>query len=424
MNIGDLLIVGVSSILGVITMECVLFITHFKPCKSGYASYAYYLINSIAKQKSDLPLVVLGCNENIDKKFAIENMRNVIVTRCWGSKMFISDVFKIIYNVFKYKPSKIYVYYPLFTAFGNYLLNMFANVILLLMLTLSAPSLRAKLLIDLDNVPKPEAPPKSKIYFLTLLSPLSIPYFLRDKIVIVCRNLIMEKLLAKYLRNLRTRFIPHGCPTPKPTLPEESLRLKNILGFGDKKVVLYLGYISRYKGIDYLIKAFAKIHKKFPQAMLLVAGDYFNPLDKYRPKKHTYLPTLKKLVRDLALEERVIFHTFHIPDECLKFYLAIADIICFPYITSNISFSGILALAMSYGKPVIVSNCGWFNDVIIDGENGLVVPEKNIDALAEAIALLLGNDMLRLKLGSSLASRADEFSWDNITLLWLKLLVN
>ncbi|MEM0489444.1 MAG: glycosyltransferase [Candidatus Bathyarchaeia archaeon] len=405
-------------------MEYVLFITHFKPCKSGYASYAYYLVNSIAKQKPDLPLVVLGCNENVDKDFTTENVRNIVVDRCWESKMFISDIFKIIYKVFKYKPSKIYVYYPLFTTFDNYLLNMFANVILLLMLTLSTPLLRAKLLIDLDNVPKPEAPPKSKIHFLTLLSPLLILYFLRDKIVIVCRNSIMEKILAKYLRNLQTKFIPHGCPAPKPILPEESSRLKNILGFSNKKVVLYLGYISRYKGVSYLIKAFAKIHKKFPQAILLIAGDYFNPLDKYRPKKHTYLPTLKKLVRDLALEERVIFHTFHIPDEYLKFYLAIADVICLPYVTSNISFSGILAIAMSYGKPVIVSNCGWFNDVIIDGENGLVVPEKDIDALAEAIALLLENDRLRLKLGSSLASKAHEFSWDNIAQLWLKLLIN
>jgi len=231
----------------------------------------------------------------------------------------------------------------------------------------------------------------------------------------------MKLLVAKYSR-VRLALIPHGFPSPNPISLEESISAKRAFGLSDKKVILYLGYISRYKGIDYLIKAFGKIRSNFPEAVLLIAGDYFNPLDKYEPKKHRYLPTLKRLVKDLGLSDSVIFHTFRVPDEQLRYYFAAADIVCLPYITSNISFSGILALAASYGKPLIVSNCGWFNDVVINGETGLVIPEKDVEALANAISLLLRDDELRLKLSINMISKARELSWDNIARLWLRLL--
>jgi len=186
-------------------------------------------------------------------------------------------------------------------------------------------------------------------------------------------------------------------------------------------VILHIGFISRYKGIDYLIRAFAKIHSEFPEAVLLIAGDYFNPMDKYQPKKHKYLPTLKKLVKDLKLEDKVVFHTFRIPDEKLKLYFAAADIVCLPYITRNISSSGTFSLAMSYGRPVVVSNCGWFNDFVINGETGLMVPEGDVDSLAKALYTLLKDEKLRLKLGMNILHKARKCDWDNVARMWLEL---
>ena len=405
-------------------MKPIMFITHFKPCRSGYASYAYNLINSIAKRRPKLPLVVLGCSENISEKSIIEeSVGSMFIVRFWSSKIFISDIFEIIHRILKYKPNNVYIHYPLFSTFANNVLNAFANIALLYALIFSTFLVRFKLLINIDEVPKTDASSESKIYFLTLFSPLLILSYLKSNIVVVCWNSIMKILLTKYyqIRGVQIKFIPHGCPPPNLIPSQESNNLKDALGLSGKKIILHLGYISRYKGIDDLIRAFAKIYSEFPEAVLLIAGDYFNPLDKYKPRKHRYFPYLKKLVKDLGLEGRAIFHTFRIPDEYLRLYFTIADIICLPYVTRNISFSGILALAMSYGKPVIVSNCGWFHDVVINRENGLIVPEKDVDALANAIALLLKDDRLRLRLGSNLSYKAFEFSWDNIALSWLKL---
>ena len=82
----------------------------------------------------------------------------------------------------------------------------------------------------------------------------------------------------------------------------------------------------------------------------------------------------------------------------------------------------VLLEAMNYKVPVIGSKLGGITDIIIDGQTGLLVPEKDSQALAKAIAKILSNDKLREKIiERAYHHLRDNFSWDNILSKWINI---
>ncbi|MBT9145733.1 MAG: D-inositol 3-phosphate glycosyltransferase [candidate division WS2 bacterium] len=84
-----------------------------------------------------------------------------------------------------------------------------------------------------------------------------------------------------------------------------------------------------------------------------------------------------------------------------------------PY-TYHQGHSGVLTVAFSFGKPLIVTNVADLPNLVEDGKEGLVVPPKNPGALADAIIKLLRDDELRRNMGENSYKKAQELSWDNI----------
>lgn len=85
----------------------------------------------------------------------------------------------------------------------------------------------------------------------------------------------------------------------------------------------------------------------------------------------------------------------------------------------------VLLEAMNYKVPVIGSELGGITDIIIDEETGLLVPEKDPQALAKAIAKILSNDKLREKVTAGAYNHLrDKFGWDNILSKWINIYQN
>jgi D-inositol-3-phosphate glycosyltransferase len=120
------------------------------------------------------------------------------------------------------------------------------------------------------------------------------------------------------------------------------------------------------------------------------------------------LGRLVALRDELGLGDRVCFVGSQ-PQEQLPLYYAAADVVAMPSLYE--SFGLVAVEAMACGTPVVASRVGGLAYTIQDSVSGLLVPDRDPVALAEALGLVLGDADLRARLGAQAATVARRFSW-------------
>jgi glycosyltransferase involved in cell wall biosynthesis len=175
-------------------------------------------------------------------------------------------------------------------------------------------------------------------------------------------------------------------------------------GENEGNCILFFGYITENKGVEYLIKAVPLISKEIPDVKVIIAGE--GEFAKY-----------SKLIDD---KTRFEIHDTFVPNEMVPRLFRRAKVVVLPY-THHQGQSGVLNIARVFGKPVIVTSIGDLPNMVIDGKNGLVVPPKDPKGLAEAIVKLLKNDELRRQMRENASKKAQELSWDNIAKMHIKV---
>ena len=172
-----------------------------------------------------------------------------------------------------------------------------------------------------------------------------------------------------------------------------------------KRIILFLGRLVPYKGVEYLIKAFKKVKDKIKDSALIIAGD--GPLK----------GELKKLSQDLQIDD-VLFVS--VTEEDLPQYYAACDVFVLPSVTRQEAFGIALLEAMACGKPVVATNIGGM-PYVVNGA-GIIVEPKDINALSSAILKILQNDKLSKELGRKARARVEkEFNQDLVTEKILKI---
>jgi glycosyltransferase involved in cell wall biosynthesis len=136
------------------------------------------------------------------------------------------------------------------------------------------------------------------------------------------------------------------------------------------RVLLFFGYIRKYKGLDLLLQALAQIPPEL-RVSLFVAGEFYEPIAGYR-----------ELMRSLGITDRVRILDRYVGEPEWPDLFAATDALVLPYRTASQSMS--IALAYRFGKPVIVSQVGGLAEAVEDGRTGLIT-EPEPAALAEAI---------------------------------------
>lgn len=180
---------------------------------------------------------------------------------------------------------------------------------------------------------------------------------------------------------------------------------KGFLNSKQKKLffIAQLDKTHEHKGLKYLLFALKLVKQKYPKVKLFIGG------------KGDQLEFYKKLVKRLKLEENIIFLDF-ISNKNLPLAYKDADITILPTYNGSEGFGMVLAEANACGTPVIGSKVGGIPVVIENNYNGVLVPPKDVKALAMAIIRLLGNKKLARKLGKNGAKKAKEkWDWDVLT---------
>jgi glycosyltransferase involved in cell wall biosynthesis len=179
-------------------------------------------------------------------------------------------------------------------------------------------------------------------------------------------------------------------------------------GFTNKHTLI--GAASRLdpvKGLEYLIKAFALISDKFPDAQLVILGD------------GTLREALENQAEQLKISDRVLFTGMRndIPD-CLN----ALDIFALPSLAEYHSIG--LLEAMRAGLPIIATDVGGNTESVRDEQEGLIVESSNANQFSDALIRLLGDEELSSKFANAARKRfLEEFTEDAMlkkTAAWLE----
>jgi rhamnosyl/mannosyltransferase len=118
-------------------------------------------------------------------------------------------------------------------------------------------------------------------------------------------------------------------------------------------------------------------------------------------------PQLEQQAAALGVSDRVVF-SGRIPEEDLPAYFHACDVFCMPSVEPSEAFGLVQLEAMACGKPVVCTQLNnGVNIVNVEGETGLAVPVRDAAALAAAINQLLGDRLLRERLGQQGQQRAN-----------------
>jgi glycosyltransferase involved in cell wall biosynthesis len=213
-------------------------------------------------------------------------------------------------------------------------------------------------------------------------------WFIRrsDAIVVHGESLQQQAVRHYGLAADRVGVIPHvGLFRYRKLADEQAMRLHDD---GTLKV-LFFGRIYAYKGLQYLLQSEPLVRTALPHVRFVVAGQG-EPFEKYRA-----------LIREGATLD---IRNRQIPDTEVAQLFTDADIVVLPYVEA--SQSGIIPIAVTFGKPVIVTNVGELPGLVDQGGMGLVVPARDAGALADAIIRLGRDEELRRRLGQGALTMA------------------
>lgn len=167
----------------------------------------------------------------------------------------------------------------------------------------------------------------------------------------------------------------HFCPEEVTQLEKDSL--KNKLGIQPEDFVfIFVGRLVRDKGINEVVRAFKKIATENPNVKLLLVGMKENDLD----------PLDLSTQKEIDANKNILFVGYK---EDVRPYFGISNALVFPSYREG--FPNVVLEAGAMGLPSIVTNINGCNEIIIDGENGIIIPVKNSDAIENAFLKIIND---------------------------------
>jgi glycosyltransferase involved in cell wall biosynthesis len=205
--------------------------------------------------------------------------------------------------------------------------------------------------------------------------------------VVVMAHKARELLRSVYrVPDDKIEVIPHGIPDVAFVAPDAA---KTRLGFAGRSVILTFGLLSPNKGIEVMIDAMPSILKRQPDAIYVVLGATHPNL--VRDQGEAYRESLTARVRELGVEDHVVFLDQFVDQATLLEFISMCDVYVTPYLNEAQMTSGTLAYSFGLGKPVVSTPYWHARELLADGR-GVLVPFGDAAAIGNAIAELLTDD--------------------------------
>jgi glycosyltransferase involved in cell wall biosynthesis len=246
---------------------------------------------------------------------------------------------------------------------------------------------QTKVLIICDNVLPHERRPLDRQFTQYAFS--SADFF-------IAQSDAVERDLLAFWPQAVYRNVPHPVYSIfGNTLQKADARQK--LGITSRRMILFFGYVRRYKGLHMLLDAMTHLDPVLG-IHLVVAGEFYDNEDGYREQ-----------IARLGLGDSVTVRADYLPNEEVGLYVSAADAVILPYVSAT--QSGIAQIAYHFDTPVIATDVGGLAEVVRDGVTGLVVPPGDPAALAAAITRFYELKM-EDRLVENVRQEKKRYSWD------------
>ncbi len=222
----------------------------------------------------------------------------------------------------------------------------------------------SRVICIVDNIIPHEKRPGDKVFTRYFVKPV-------DGFITMSENVMQD--MVRFNIKQPTRLIPHplldnfGGKTGR----EEARRYLGI--DQDVKLMLFFGFIRRYKGLDMLFEAIRLLKERGLSSndyRLLVAGEFYEDRKVYDQQ-----------IEEAGIADWLILRTEFIADSKVKYYFCAADVVIQPY--RDATQSGVTPLAFHFEVPMIVTNVGGLPDLVPHGEVGLVAEPNAVDIAAQ-----------------------------------------
>lgn len=237
---------------------------------------------------------------------------------------------------------------------------------------------------------------------------------LRAAARIVLNSEFLRSALAKRFPRLRSKMLVNRLGTDPERFRsqwEEGGReareaFKARQGLAGKQLVIYAGRLIPIKGVHLLLASWRSVIRRFPDAVLVIAGSAFYGSGRLTP----YVRRLHRLGNRMPKHVRFLSY---VPYSEMADWFRAADVAVVPSVGKE-AFGLVNVEAMACGVPVIASRIGGIREIVADGENGYLVPPGKLKArLPRLIGRLLSDGALREKLGRRGAETVRrEFAWE------------
>src|SRR5690606_8511574 len=250
-----------------------------------------------------------------------------------------------------------------------------------------------KIICIADNIIPHEKRPGDKLF---------TNYFLKscDAFIVMSENVLQD--LRTFEKGKPARLIPHPLFDNFGELTPKANARKHLGLPASEKIILFFGFIRKYKGLDILLEAMHILKSKYRhttagEVKLLIAGEFYEDEKNYQD-----------IIAQKDLAGQLYLHTSFITDSEVKYYMSAADVVIQPY--RNATQSGVTPLAYYFEKPTIVTNVGGLPAMVLEKKTGLIT-----EPVAEQIAAAIVNFF---ELGENyfiphLRSEKQKYSWKN-----------
>ncbi|MCJ7752106.1 MAG: glycosyltransferase family 4 protein, partial [Armatimonadetes bacterium] len=230
-----------------------------------------------------------------------------------------------------------------------------------------------------------------------------------DAVVAISESLRSD-LIRRGIPGDKVTVVPNAVDTEVFTPREVSVQQRSDLGLSEGPLVLYLGAVRHYEGVEVLLRAFSSVRSRVPRAHLAIIG----------------AGEASQQIASLAAEcgEGVTVMPA-VPHESVADFYAAADVVVYPRLSTRATelITPLKPLeAMAMAKAIVASDVGGLREILTDGVTARLVPPGSADTLAAAIVELLEDDSERRRLGEAARETVSRGStWRQVVQRYMKV---
>ncbi|MBA2447592.1 MAG: glycosyltransferase [Chloroflexi bacterium] len=229
--------------------------------------------------------------------------------------------------------------------------------------------------------------------------------------VIAATDVDRAQMLMAYGANPRTVTVVPGGVNLGLFRPGSRRQARRALGFGDERVLLFVGRIQRLKGIDLLLRAAAELADDPAGLRIVIVGGISQGAHGRVSEEERESARLHALAAELGLERLTDF-VGPVPHERLPLFYRAADVTVMP--STYESFGLVAVESLACGTPVVASRVGGLPTIVRDGENGFLIPWRHPRLFADKIRAVLTDPTLRRRLRRNGLATAQHFGWSAV----------